>query len=219
MDVDLTAVAGARAVILVEGASDQAALETLAARRGHDLAGGGVAIAAMGGATSIGHYLDLLGPGGEQRRLAGLCDAAEEGYFWRALRRAGIAGGPSQAGTGTGPSPAAMAASVPRAAMEAVGFYVCEADLEDELIRALGVVPVEDIIDGQGELRSFRTFQKQPAQQGRPAEVQLHRFMGTRSGRKSQYARLLTAALELSGVPRPLDRVLAHACREPGLDH
>jgi hypothetical protein len=228
MDVDLTAVTGARAVILVEGASDQAALETLAARRGHDLAGRGVAIAAMGGATSIGHYLDLLGPGGEQRRLAGLCDAAEEGYFWRALRRAGITDGPSRAGTGTGPSRAGRAAGlsragtaagVARAAMEAVGFYVCEADLEDELIRALGVVPVEGIIDGQGELRSFRTFQKQPAQQGRPAEVQLHRFMGTRSGRKSQYARLLTAALELSGVPRPLDRVLAYACQEPGLGH
>jgi hypothetical protein len=208
MDVDLVAVEGAQGIILVEGTSDQAALEALAARRGHDLAASGVAIAAMGGATSIGHYLDLLGPGGRDVRLAGLCDAAEEGYFRRALQRAGMLSAPSRGGPQAGLS---------RAGMEAAGFYVCDADLEDELIRALGAGRVEDIIDGQGELRSFRTFQKQPAQQGRDPEAQLHRFMGTRSGRKSQYAWLLASALEPTQVPRPLDRVLAYACREPGL--
>ena len=210
VDVDLATVAGARGVILVEGASDQAALEALAARRGHDLAAGGIAIAAMGGATSIGHYLDLLGPRGRDVRLAGLCDAAEEGYFRRALQRAGMV---------NGPSPGGPQAGLARAAMEAAGFYVCEADLEDELIRALGAARVEDIIDGQGELRSLRTFQKQPAQQGRTPEAQLHRFMGTRSGRKSLYARLLAAALEPAGVPRPLDRVLTYAGRNRARGH
>jgi hypothetical protein len=48
-------------VVLVEGASDQAALETLARRRGRDLGVEGVAIVPMGGATTIGHFLDLLG--------------------------------------------------------------------------------------------------------------------------------------------------------------
>src|SRR5580693_2556467 len=117
MDVDLAAIAGARGVILVEGTSDQAALEALAGRRGQDLAASGVAIAAMGGATSIGHYLDLLGPRGQDVRLAGLCDAAEEGYFRRALWRASLTAGPSQAGqraglrpggTGDGPAEAGM---------------------------------------------------------------------------------------------------------------
>jgi hypothetical protein len=93
--------------------------------------------------------------------------------------------------------------------MEACGFYVCTADLEDELIRALGTEEVTRIIETQGELRSLRTFQKQPAHRGESAAEQLHRFMGTRSGRKSQYARLMAGALELSRVPRPLDRVLA----------
>jgi hypothetical protein len=65
-------------------------------------------------------------------------------------------------------------------------------------------------VDAQGELGSFRTFQKQPAQQGRTDEEQLRRFMGTRSGRKIRYARLLIDALDLTEVPRPLDRVLAH---------
>ena len=65
-------------------------------------------------------------------------------------------------------------------------------------------------VNAQGELGSFRTFQKQPAQQGRTDEEQLRRFMGTRSGRKIQYARFLVDALDLTNVPRPLDRVLAH---------
>ena len=39
----------------------------------------------------LDHFLDLLlGPGRAAVRLAGLCDAAEEGYFRRALERAGL---------------------------------------------------------------------------------------------------------------------------------
>jgi hypothetical protein len=188
----LAAVAASRAVILVEGMSDQAALEALAERRGRALGSQGISIVHMGGATNIGHFLDLLGPGGLGLRLAGLCDAAEAGCFRRALERAGLGGGLS------------------RDDMEALGFYVCADDLEDELIRALGVASVEQIIQAQGDIRSFRILQKQPAQQGQSTERQLHRFMGTRSGRKSQYARLLVDALDLSRVPRPLDLVLAH---------
>jgi len=69
---------------------------------------------------------------------------------------------------------------------------------------------VEQVLDAQGELESFRTFQKQPAQQRRTTEEHLRRFMGTRSGRKIGYARLLVDALDLTQVPRPLDLVLAH---------
>jgi hypothetical protein len=193
MNLDLPGLAAARAVVLVEGMSDQAALEALAERRGRALAAEGVAIVPMGGATNIDHFLDLLlGPGRAAVRLAGLCDAAEEGYFRRALERAGLGSRLSRAG------------------MEALGFYVCADDLEDELIRALGVASVERVIEAQGEIRSFRIFQKQPAQQANRPEQQLHRFMGTHSGRKSKYARLLVGALDLAQIPRPLDRVLAH---------
>jgi len=192
MNFDLAAIAGSRAVILVEGMSDRAALEALAERRGRALDAHGISIVPMGGATNIDHFLSLLGPTRLKVKLAGLCDAAEEGYFRRALERAGFGSGLS------------------RADMEALGFYVCAADLEDELIRALGVASVERVIQAQGEIRSFRTFQKQPAQQGQSPEKQLHRFLGTQSGRKSQYARLLVGALDLTRVPRPLDRVLAH---------
>jgi hypothetical protein len=69
---------------------------------------------------------------------------------------------------------------------------------------------VQTVIDAQGELGSFRTFQKQPAWQGRTVEEQLRRFFGTHKGRKIQSAPLLIDALDLTRVPRPLDRVLAH---------
>ena len=93
--------------------------------------------------------------------------------------------------------------------MERLGFYICDADLEDELIRALGPLCVERVVDAQGELGSFRTLQKQPAWHGRPHEKQLRRFMGSGGRRKIRYARLLVEALDLERVPRPLDRVLA----------
>jgi hypothetical protein len=185
--------AGPRAVILVEGRSDQAALEALAERSRQPLGDRGISIAAMGGVTNVEHFVGRFGPRGLGVRLAGLCDAAGEGYFRRALERAGLGSALSRSG------------------MEALGFYVCVADLEDELIRALGAASVERIIEAQGEIRSFRVFQKQPAQQGQSPERQLHRFMGTRSGRKSQYARLLVDALGPGRVPRPLRCVLAHA--------
>ena len=93
--------------------------------------------------------------------------------------------------------------------MEELGFYVCVADLEDELIRALGADSVEEVVAAQGDLRSFRTLQHQPAWQGRAREEQLRRFMGIGGRRKTRYARLLVEALDLRRVPRPLDGVLA----------
>jgi hypothetical protein len=181
-----------RAVVLVEGISDQRALETLALRRGRDLDAEGITIVPIGGAQSIGRFLSRFGPQGIDVRLAGLCDVGEEGEFRRGLERAGL---------GT---------DLTRADMESLGFYVCEADLEDELIRALGAATVEQIADAQGDLGSFRTLQKQPAWQGRPTEQQLRRWMGSGGSRKIRYARLLVEALDPSRVPRPLDLVLAH---------
>jgi hypothetical protein len=195
-DLDrLRAVGGfpARTVVLVEGVSDQRALEALAERRGRDLAAEGVAVVPIGGSKNVTRFLELFGPKGLGLRLAGLCDAAEEGDFRRGLERAGLG------------------ANLTRAAMERLGFYVCVADLEDELIRSLGAAAVERIVEARGELDSFRTFQKQPAWRGRTGEEQLRRFLGTHSGRKIESAALLVAALDLTRVPRPLDGVLAHA--------
>lgn len=189
----LAAGVDARAVVLVEGTSDQAALEALAGRRGRNLDAEGISIVPIGGAQAIGRFLDVFGPQGLDVKLAGLCDAAEESEFRRGLERAGLG------------------SDLARADMEALGFYVCVADLEEELIRALRASEVERVVEAQGDLGSFRTLQKQPAWQGRPVEEQLRRFMGSGGRRKIRYARLLVDALELTQVPRPLDSVLAHA--------
>jgi hypothetical protein len=176
-----------RAVVLVEGVSDKVALETLALRRGRDLAAEGVSVLPVGGAQAIGRFLNLYGPGGFDVGLAGFCDAGEEGELRRALERAGF-------GLDLG-----------RADMERLGFYVCEADLEDELIRCLDAPVVEEILAAHGKLGSFRTYQKQPAHRARTTEEQLRGFL---NNWKIQLAAPLVEALDLSRVPRPLDGVL-----------
>ena len=176
-----------RWVVLVEGPSDREALATLARRLGRDLPGEGVEIVSIGGAHAIGRFLlDLP----HDVQTAGLCDAGEVGAFGRALERAG-----------TGPA-------ATRDDLERLGFYVCEPDLESELISALGAADVEAVLGENGDLGSFRTFQKQPQWQGRPVEAQLRRFFGSSAG-KIKYGRLLAEAVDLQRVPRPLAALLA----------
>ena len=177
-----------RTLVFVEGSSDRAAVETLARRRGLDLMAAGVAVVELGGATGIARALAHR-PAGS--RLAGLVDAAEQRFFARALEHIGL--GENLDGAG----------------LEALGFYVCESDLEDELIRALGADGVVGVIDGQGELRHWQTFQRQPDQRDREVEPQLHRFLGTMAGRKERYAGALVEALDLARVPRSLDLLVA----------
>jgi predicted ATP-dependent endonuclease of OLD family len=179
------------AVVLVEGASDRVALETLARRHGRDLVAEGVEIVPIGGAQAIRRFLELYGPRGLDVRLAGLYDAGEERDVARGLERAGLG------------------SDLRRADMERLGFFVCDADLEDELIRALGADEVERVVDAHGDLRPFRTLQKQTAWNGRSAERQLRRFIGSGGGRKIRYARFLVEALDLAAVPPPLVSVLA----------
>ena len=183
--------ASLRAVVLVEGVSDRVAVETLAGRRGRDLAAEGVSVVPIGGAQAIGRFLTRFGPAGLGLRLAGLCDAGEEREFRRGLERAGLG------------------SELTRDGMEKLGFYVCEQDLEEELIRALGADKVLEVVDAHGDLGRFRTLQMQPGWRGRPVEEQLRRFMGSGGRRKTRYGRYLVEALELDRVPRPLDRVLA----------
>ena len=177
-------------VVLVEGASDRCALETLARRRGRDLDAERVRVVAIEGAKNIGSFLERLGPHGLDVAVRGLCDAREARDFQRGLERAGFG------------------ARIARRDLESLGFYVCVEDLEDELIRALGVPRVLEIVDAAGELAALRTFQRQPAQQHRPEARQLRRFMGTKSGRKLRYAALLVDALDADRVPPPLERLL-----------
>ena len=189
---------GVRVVVLVEGESDRNALLALAERRGLDLAAAGVAVEPVGGAQAMGRAIERFGPAGAGLGVAALYDAGEERAVARCLERAGLG------------------SALVRDDMERFGFYACDEDLEAELIRALGARRVEDVVAAEGELRSFRVLQRQPAHRAVPVERQLRRFLGTHSGRKIRYGRLLVEALDLASVPRPLDRVLARAFSAAG---
>lgn len=190
----LVKAADANAVVLVEGISDQIAVETLAARRGRDLGAEGVVVLPVGGAHAVTRYLTQFGPSGAGLKLAGLCDLGEEHVFRRGLDRAGV-GSPRT-----------------RRDMERMGFHVCVEDLEDELIRAIGAARVQALIDSQGDLGSFRSLQRQPAWRDQAATAQLRRFMSSGSTRKLRYARLLAGAVDPGRLPRPLDAVSAISC-------
>lgn len=187
----LSADPGLHAVVLLEGASDQAAVEALAMRDGRDFEAERISLISMGGVTNIAKFTTILGPEGLGLTLAGLCDLGEERYFRRALERAypdSAAGGPDW--------------------MQDLGFFVCDADLEAELIRSLGIDRVQQVISEQGNLRSWQTLQQQPAQRSRSTEQQLHRFLGTTSGRKIHYGAVLVEALGPGQVPAPLADLL-----------
>lgn len=182
----------AATVVLVEGISDQIALETAAACRGRDLAAERVVIVPIGGAHAIGRFLSRMGPLGARVRLAGLCDLHEAELFRRGLVAAGV-GSPRT-----------------RAELAELGFFVCVRDLEDELIRAVGIAGVEAVLAAQGDLGSFRTLQRQPAWRGQQPEAQLRRFMGSGSRRKLRYARLLVeASIGRDTLPGPIDALLS----------
>jgi len=163
--------------ILVEGASDRAAVLAAARLLGVDLAARGVQVVPMGGAMSVRRFVAELGAEGAGLRLRGLCDAGEVRFF----ERAGL---PTDA------------------------VFVCRPDLEAELLRALGPRRTEAVLQQEGDLRLFRMFQRQPAQRERTLDQQLHRFLGTTSGRKEQYGAALTSALRADELPVPLRDVV-----------
>src|SRR3990170_4469599 len=106
----------------------------------------------MGGVTNVARYVAELGPRGRGLRLTGLYDAAEERFVRGGLERGGVVVGPD---------------------LTRHGFHRCDRDLEDELIRALGVQRVQEVVAAQRELSSFRVLQHQPAQRTWRPEEQL----------------------------------------------
>lgn len=168
-------------MVLVEGNSDRSSVETLARRLRIDLDERGVVVVALAGATNIGRFLDLT-----EGRVHGLCDLAEAGYFARALAESGRISDPEVD------------------QLADAGFFVCHRDLEDEMIRALGTGAVLDLIDSEGEAKVFRRFANQPAHRGRPLEALVHRFIGTRAGRKIRFGALMAESVPIDSIPSPL---------------
>jgi len=176
-------------VVLVEGASDAAVVQVLCRARGLDPEG--VDVRDMGGVTNVGHHLRALDDG---TRVLGLYDAPEERFVVRALRGEGydVRDGSDLAG---------------------LGFVLCDRDLEEELIRALGPQRVQDVLADLGELDRFRAFQRQPQWRGRPVCDQLRRFAGTTSGRKLLLARRLAEELDHTTTPAALTTLVDEIAR------
>lgn len=176
-----------RKALLVEGISDQYAIDALAARRGKNRDAAGVSIVVMAGAGGIRTYLSLLGPKGLGVELAGLCDVSDEARWSKALGDHGF-GKP-----------------LDRAAMAKVGFFVCDKDLENVLITTLGTDQTLQVIAAQGDKAAFEAFSKEPAHSGKSLHEQLHDFIHARN---VIYAALLVDALDLANVPPPLEGVV-----------
>ena len=169
--------------VLVEGASDVAAVRAAARVLGHDLAAGLVEIVPMGGATNARRVLTALVPTGAH--VLGLCDRNEAPYVLRALRHVGY--------------DVRDVESLP-----GHGFWVCDRDLEDELVRAVGTTRALAVLESVHLSASFTTFTRQPAWADRPFDDQLRRFAGAGSGRKELLADALTASLAPDELPLPL---------------
>jgi hypothetical protein len=187
-------------VVLLEGQSDVAAVRALLRVRPVPLTDRQLALVDMGGVTNIRRHLAELAVERDGHRVLGACDAGEASFFARAL---GSVGHP--------------VASIQE--MAALGFHVCEQDLEDELIRALGPSRVQEVLDDLDLLDRFATFRRQPTWAGRPVTDQLRRFAGTTSGRKVLVAEALAAATGPERVPPPLAALVAQieaAAHDPG---
>ncbi|WP_017935996.1 TOPRIM nucleotidyl transferase/hydrolase domain-containing protein [Nocardioides sp. Iso805N] len=169
--------------ILVEGDSDKAAVETLAPRYGIDLGDETIEVVSMGGAGNAGRF--IAEKAGAGRRVGGLYDEAEERFFARALNR--------QEGED----------------LSRQGFFACRRDLEEELVRALGVAAVTELLEGKGDLSGFRAFQNQDAHRADEAAEQLRRFIGANGGRKRTYAAAMADVVPLEAIPEPLEGLLS----------
>jgi len=180
----------ARSVILVEGPSDKLALQAAAEKLSKDLDSRGASIIELDGANTLATFLKLVGKTGFDLPIYALCDADKES-LWRSTLQS--------AGYGTLET---------RADLEAFGFLVADRDLEDELIRALGVARVKAAITNEGDDSAWATFQKQGTQRGLPELEQLRNFIQVRTARKVQYAPVLVDLLQLHEVPNCLARII-----------
>lgn len=177
-------------LVLVEGGSDAVVLRTLLAARGLD-----ADVVPMGGVTNLARHLDDLG--GPGHGVLALVDAGEVRFATGALRRHGV-----------------HAAGVEELAWH--GVFVCDRDLEDVLIRALGTDAVLAELAGMGELTAFESLAQMPHWRDRPVAEQLHRFAGSGSGRKARLAARLATRLDPAGLPDPLDALVAAVAARVG---
>jgi len=179
-----------RTLVLVEGDSDAGAVRALADLLGCDLDLHHIQIWSANGVTNFPRLLTEFVRTHQGATFCGMYDLADERHVRRALAQASVP----------------IDAHEP---LDSFGFFACVADLEDELIRALGVDAVERVLEAQSELISFRRFQAMPQHRSTPVHQQLRRFLGTRATRKIRSAQSLVEAIDPARLPRPLAQLSA----------
>ncbi len=175
----LAAAADATVVVLVEGISDQIAVDAMLARSERRLDHDVVAVP-IGGAQAVDNALARFTER-DDLTVLGLCDHAEANFFADAFAAHGFDG----------------------------NYFVCNPDLEAELIAAFEPHELEVIIAAQGELKSLRIMQKQAAWRERPFDEQVHRWIRARALRSSRYASVLIEAASKERLPPPLRELIA----------
>lgn len=168
--------------ILVEGESDKAAVVALAPRFGVDLAAENITVTVIGGAGNFGRAIPEAAAQGH--RVGGLYDEAEERFVADALNRQ------------TGED------------LTRQGFFACRPDLELELVRAIGAADMTPLLEANGDLKTFRSFQDQPKYRDGDVLEQLRRYIGANGARKAKYAALMADAVDFGSVPEPLEGVV-----------
>jgi putative ATP-dependent endonuclease of the OLD family len=181
----------AKRIMFVEGPSDRLAMLALAKKKNLALDSLGVSIVTLDGAGILTWFVKLFGPSGFQLPLCGLCDSDHLSEWSKVLETSGVGTNLSQA------------------KMETIGFFVCDRDLEDELIKTLGLAAVIQTIDQNGDTNAWKIFCQQPKNKNLTQADQLRAFL-RKTQRKVLYAPLLVSKLSTT-IPRPLEELLTFA--------
>jgi predicted ATP-dependent endonuclease of OLD family len=178
----------ARKVVLVEGYSDRLAFLTLARRMNRDLDSEGISVLSLEGGSGLAAFLALLGPQGLRLPVSGLCDADKAGEWIAALASTG-------------------AKVATRKDLTALGFFVCDRDLEDEFVKSLGEVPTRAVLAKEGAATAFQKFAAQPKYASMPLTEQLRRFL---QKDKVRWAPILVEHLDLKTTSGALRDAVSH---------
>lgn len=180
----------AKRIMFVEGPSDRLAILSLAKKNNLSLDSLGVSVIALNGAGILAWFLKLFGPAGFQLPVCGICDLDHASQWSKVLENSGLG------------------KNLSRSDMEKIGFFVCDRDMEDELVRALGDAVVLQAIDENGDIKDWNLFCQQSNNKVLAQPAQIRAFLAAK--RKVLYAPILVSKLSTT-VPRPLKEVLDFA--------
>lgn len=177
----------ARVFVLLESANDVAAVQVFARKLEIDTSA--AEFVNLQGTTNIGRIMKDIRQVRSDADVVGLCDAADTRSAEKALNDDGL--------------PVQDATDLPM-----YGFFVCERDLEDELIRALGADAARTALLNSGLASKFDALRTQPEWADKSIAEQVDKFCHSASGRKELAAAVLADAVPADAIPEPVSMLL-----------